>query len=227
MNLYNLLFYISLIIIIGIACVIGCMVVCGYYIINWVGNDYTKTNQYILDMYGNCTIKKMYIVSEPIQHNGFIFLVNILTGYQYQKVVSSSKNYLPHHTSIILKIKSKNINKFILLEKNNCIQIRDRFYINAYHRIKPVNISNTHTLNSILSTTLNRIGRTKFFDWSVYENNCNAFTKEILHTINKHNNKNIKFISNDEIFEKVAPSKFTINIVNGCARIYNIIENLF
>ena len=113
MNLYNLLFYISLIIIIGIACVIGCMVVCGYYIINWVGNDYTKTNQYILDMYGNCTIKKMYIVSEPIQHNGFIFLVNILTGYQYQKVVSSSKNYLPHHTSIILKIKSKNISKFI------------------------------------------------------------------------------------------------------------------
>jgi len=157
--------------------------------------QYSKKSQKLLDLYGDFNIKKIYLVRQPI--STFItFLLNVVTFYKYNKLITESQDNFPYHCSIIFEIELPNkMKKLLLLEKNNSINICENFFIHNFQHFKTIPFKNKkYTINSILKNTQKRVGNENFFNWHVYKNNCQEFIKEILITINKYSSSNKKYI---------------------------------
>ena len=187
--------------------------------------QYNKKSKKLLDLYGNCKLTNIYLIRQPFSK--FItFLLNIFTLYNYEKLINESQENFPYHSLIVFEIKLENgMKKMLLLEKNNCINISENFFINNTQEIKQLNIKTKElTINTILNITQNRLGNEKYFNWHLYKNNCQEFTKEILKTIGKYNKKNKEFIFRDKLFKIIIPSEFTLHIGNCLCVFYNIIE---
>jgi hypothetical protein len=188
--------------------------------------QYSKKCQKLLDLYGEYNIKKIYLVREPLS-NLITFVLNLVTFYKYNKLISESQDNFPYHCSIIFEIELQNkTKKLLLLEKNNSINICENFFINNFQHLKTIPIKNKkYTINSILNNTQKRLGNEKFFNWHVYKNNCQEFIKEILITINKYNNSNKNYIlCSNKVLNFFIPSEFTVHIINCSCVVYNIFE---
>ena len=150
----------------------------------------------------------------------------MLTLFNYNKYLSETEDNYPYHPALIFEINQGNNIKFLLVEKNNCINICETFLVHKNYEFKRINIKkNKFTLNKILTTTQKRIGNHKYFNWNIYKNNCQEFTKEILATLNKKSKKYDKFILSDKIIQKYySPSDFTLHIINCLFIIINFIE---
>ena len=176
--------------------------------------NYNKQTQQILDKYGNEQISQDYIIKQPLNNYINLFL-NIITLYNYQKLIDTNNEFMPYHTTIVVKIKTSNkLNKFLLIEKNSSVNISENFNINNKQYIKSVCIKNKkYTLNQILNSTCERIGIKKFFNWHFHKNNCQEFIREILITLHKLKN-NDSFISHDKMLNLLNASEFTVYIIN-------------
>jgi len=188
--------------------------------------QYSKKSQKLLDLYGDFNIKKIYLVRQPI--STFItFLLNVVTFYKYNKLITESQDNFPYHCSIIFEIELPNkMKKLLLLEKNNSINICENFFIHNFQHFKTIPFKNKkYTINSILKNTQKRVGNENFFNWHVYKNNCQEFIKEILITINKYSSSNKKYIlCSNKVINFFIPSEFTVHFINCCCVIYNIFE---
>jgi hypothetical protein len=187
--------------------------------------QYNKKSKAILDLYGNYKLTNMYLIRQPFTK--FItFLLNLITFYNYEKLINETKDNFPYHTLIVFEIKLDNgMKKLLLLEKNNCINISDNFFIGGSQEIKKIKLNNKNlTINSILNQTQYRLGNNKYFNWNLYKNNCQKFTKEILKTIGKYNKTNKDFVFRDKIIKLIIPSEFTLHIGNCLCVFYNIVE---
>jgi len=184
---------------------------------------YNKKSKKLLDLYGDYKLTNIYLVRQPFSK--FITL-NVFTLYNYEKLINESQDNFPYHTLIIFEIKLKNgMKKMLLLEKNNCINISENFFINNTQEIKQLKIKKRNlTINCILNETQIRVGNEKYFNWHLYKNNCQEFTKEILKTIGKYNKTNKEYIFRDKLFKIIIPSEFTLHIGNCLCVFYNIIE---
>lgn len=187
--------------------------------------QYSKKCQKLLDLYGEYEIKKIYLVREPFSPL-ITFLLNVITFYKYNKLITESQDNFPYHSSIIFEIELQNkMKKLLLLEKNNSINLRENFLINNSQQIKTLPLKNKkYTINSILNNTQKRLGNKKFFNWHVYKNNCQEFIKEILVTINKFSKYNKDYILSNNILKFLIPSEFTVHIINCSCVVYNIFE---
>jgi hypothetical protein len=156
--------------------------------------EYSKKSQSILNKYGDYKLTKIHLIKQPFS-NLFTFLLNIFTFYNYNKIINHLNIY-PYHTSLVFEIVLPNNNtKFILLEKNNAINICENIIINKNKEMKTICVKNI-TLNEILNKTQSRIGVKKYFNWNIYDNNCKIFIKEILKTIRKYTKIHKNFIDN-------------------------------
>jgi hypothetical protein len=75
-----------------------------------------------------------------------------------------------------------------------------------------------------LDQTRERIGDERFFNWHIYKNNCQLFTKEILITLNKFNKQNKEYIFHDKLLKNMFFPEITIHIFNCFVNSYNIIQ---
>ena len=197
--------------------------------------QYNKKSQKILDTYGDNKLTKIYLVRQPFSKMVTFFL-NVFTLYNYEKLINESPDNHPYHILLVCEIKLSNgLRKLLLIEKNNSINICENFLINNLQDIKTIKLNNKHlinkhlnnkhlTLNSILKTTQQRVGNELFFNWNLYKNNCQEFTKEILKTIGNYNKTNKEYIFRDKLFKLIIPSEFTLHIGNCLCVIGNIIE---
>ena len=211
--------YITIFLIVFFAVSVVVFIIISYFVIKFlklnIDNNniffyqYNKKSRKILDLYGNCKLTKMYIVRQP-----------------FSKFINESQDNFPYHTLIVFEVKLDNgFKKMLLLEKNNCINISENFFMNKSQEIKELNIKKRHyTINHILNKTQSRLGNERYFNWHLYKNNCQEFTKEILKTIGKYNTTNKEFIFRDKLFKIIIPSEFTLHIGNCLCVIYNIIE---
>lgn len=215
-------------------------IICSYFIIKLLAIDidannilfykYNNVSQKILDLYGDNKITKIYLIRQPL--SDFInTILNIITFYNYNKLIIESQQNFPYHTKLVFEIKLKNNDrKLIVLEKNNSIRISDNFHINNSQEIKVVKLEKKHklTINSILQNTQQRLGAEKFFNWHIYKNNCKEFIKEILKTINSYKKEHNTFIFGDICIDKliniIIPTEFATHIVNSFVNINNIVE---
>ena len=187
--------------------------------------QYNKKCQKILDKYGDYKINRVYLLRQPL--GKFVsIMTNIITFFNYNKYLSESADNYPYHPALIFEIKQKNSVKFLLVEKNNCINICENFLINKTYDFKPIDITkNRFTLKKILKKTQKRIGNQTYFNWNIYKNNCQEFTKEILITMGKYSEEYNNFIFSDKIMKKYySPSDFTIYIINCLFIIINFTE---
>jgi len=210
-------------------------IVCSYFVLKFlkmsIDNNnilfyqYNKKSQKILDTYGDHEVTKIYLVRQPFSK--FItFLLNMFTLYNYEKLINESQENFPYHIFLVFEIKlPNNMRKLLLLEKNNCINICENFLINNLQDIKTIKLKNkNYTITSILKTTQTRVGNEKFFNWHLYKNNCQEFTKEILITLDKYCKTNKEYIFRDKLFKIIIPSEFTLHIGNCLCILYNITE---
>jgi hypothetical protein len=188
---------------------------------------YNKQSQEILNKYGDYKIKQIYLVRQPFTKMITIGL-NLFTFYYYNELIEKCHEYYPYHTLLIVELKLKsNKTKFLLVEKNNCINISENFFISKNQETIPLQLSNKNrktTLNQLLNKTQDRIGSKTFFNWNIYKNNCQGFTKELLVTLDKMNPNIKEFIYRDKIMQLYNPSEFTLHIINCLCAIYNICE---
>lgn len=176
--------------------------------------DYNKKTKRILNVYGDKVITKIYLIRQPLSEL-ITFALNTCSLYN-----NEINDLIPYHTQIIFEIKNKHkMKKLILLEKNICINIDDNFHISNKQEMKYIRIKKTHTINSILKTTQDRIGVNSFFNWSLCNNNCQTFTKECLVTINKYNKDTHDYIFSDKL---IKPTEFALNSLNCICNIYNM-----
>jgi hypothetical protein len=233
----HIIFFVSLlVIIIIILLTIVIFVITSYIILkllkigidnsNIFFNKFNKKTQQILDLYGDNKITKIYIIKQPIKEF-LLFIGNIITIFKYNDIIKNSKNY---HTSFLLEIKVKNGRKFLLLEKNNSINLSDKFYMNSNTEMKQISIkkmSRQLSINNLLKKTKERIGNKKFYSWNISENNCLEFTKSILETLEKYNDKYKKYIYNkNSILFNYSMPEIIIHTFNILSSIMNIIEKI-
>jgi hypothetical protein len=220
-----IIFFVSLII----------FVVCSYFVLkilkksideyNILFNQYNKQSQKILDNYGDNELTKVYLVRKPITKMNSFFL-NVLTFYKFEKLINESRDNFPYHTLVIFELKlENNMRKFIMVEKNNYISICEKFMINDLQDMKMLKIKhNKYTLKSVLNATQKRLGNEKYFNWHIYKNNCQEFTKELLITLHKLNKTNKKYVFHDKILKILTPTDFTLHIGYSFVNLYNIFE---
>jgi len=199
--------------------------------------DYNDTIKNLLEKYGDCKIHKLYLIREPVTKLAYYF-IDILTFYKYK-----NQYMFPYHTSLMCEINlPNNIKKYIIIEKNNCININENYNINEKQDIKCIAVfnkktnkkndknnkkmckKNKYTLNDILKKTQERIGNDKFFNWHIYKNNCQLFTKELLITLGYFTEENESYIFQDELLKTVYFSETTIHILNCIINTYNVIQ---
>ncbi len=198
---------------------------------------YNKQSQEVLDKYGDYRIKNIYLVRQPFTKM-ITFGLNLFTFYYYNELIQKCHEYYPYHTLLLVELqlkckkncvsgKRESRTKFLLVEKNNCINISENFFISKSQETIPLEISKTNkkiTLNLLLNKTKDRIGSKLFFNWNIYKNNCQEFTKELLVTLDKMNPTIWEFIYRDKLMKLYNPSEFTLHIINCLCAIYNIFE---
>lgn len=190
-------------------------------------NEYSQKCVDILSKYGDNIVSKVYLIRRPFGKIA-TFALNILSLFNYNKYINELFNNCPYHLGLILELKGENGIKWLLLEKNNEINVSERFIINETFEMKRIKLKKKCKLNEILLETTNRMGEYEYFNWNIYENNCQEFTKEILTTLNVYNEKYEKFIMKDKIIKKYfSPTDLMLHIINCSAIIMNFIETYF
>jgi len=224
------------------------LIICSYYIfkylkVNFVEDiyfsnyNYNKKTDELLKKYGDLKINKMYLVKNPL-NNFNNFLLNLITFYNYEKKLHNmntllNKNYIPYHVYLIVEIMlpDKSI-KFLVIEKSSYVNVKENIKLEPKNIIKKIkfnkndkNNENNITINCLLDETKNRIGIKKFFNWSIYKNNCYIFIKELLITMNILNSSNKKFINQNRFVKYIRFSKFTLHIINFLCSLNNLCNN--
>lgn len=243
-NKYNFSLYVVITVIILLISITIIILITSYYLIKYleinIVNDiyfcnynYNKKSNEVLKKYGEYKIKKIYLVKNPITKY-ITLLLNLLTLYNYEKTLLNisellKKKCIPYHISLILEIELLNKRtKFLLIEKTSYVNISENFSLNKQQTLKLVKLpKKVLTMNSILKETQNRIGEKKFFNWSLYKNNCSVFIKELFITIGIYNKSNIKFINHNKFGNYVKFSNLTLHIINILLTCNNILNNYF
>jgi hypothetical protein len=247
-NKYIIGFSLTLLVLLFFVLIIIFFLVISYYIIKYLeinvvkdiyfcNYSYNKQSEDLLKKYGTYKINKIYLVKNPIT-NFTLLLLNLITFYNFEKALNnfnkdnkinelSKKKYMPYHISLIVEINLPNNNrKFLLVEKTSYVNITENIHLNDKNVIKIIKLPKKNfTLNTILKETQKRIGDNKFFNWSIYKNNCSVFIKEILLTIGLFNKSNIKFVNQEKIVKHLKFSNFTLHIINILCTINNIFDN--
>jgi hypothetical protein len=154
-------------------------------------------------------------------------IINIISFYKY------SDMFIPAHTSVIFEIKTdkKQINKFLKVEKNNYININENYNINRTQDIKYIRFNRKNsdclTLNQILTKTRERVSNDKFFNWHIFSNNCQEFTKDLLITLGQYTKSNKQFVFQDKKILVDKFSDFHYYLTNCTFNVYNLLQQIF
>ena len=184
--------------------------------------DYHKPTKLLLKKYGKYPIQKIYLCRRPCHT-----LVQKMLYFASFDSELMKQNYLPYHSSFIIEINTEQGVQFLLLEKANKIQIEDHFTIYSKQALREIDIYKTgkkYTLEKILKKTKKRVGEKVFFNWEFYNNTCQTFVKEILKTIGKYDSEYISFCMQDSLMNHIAPSTFSLHIVNCTMFFYDILD---
>jgi hypothetical protein len=188
--------------------------------------DYNKLCKKKIKKYGKCEISKMYLIRNSLSKL-YTFLMNLVTSFQYDKIVNQSEENFPYHTMILLEVKLNNDRiKWLLLEKNNCITINDNFILTQGMEVEEVELKKEKKiyLENFLEETRIRMGNKNFFNWHIFENNCQEFTKELMITVEKYDEYYKKKIFSNKIIESLQPSEFIYCLFNFSCIFYNFLE---
>ena len=157
---------------------------------------YNRNSTNVLNKYGNNKIKYLQINRTPI-YNSINKALDLISLGKWSELKTKYSYDDMFHLSLVATILTDE-GKYIriLVEKNEQINISENVKIydtTETQLIKPSPSKNL-TLNSMLSKTLERIGKDDFFIYSAFKNNCQHFIKSILISNRLYNVKLDKFV---------------------------------
>lgn len=201
---------------------------------NFYFDNYTDDCKKCLNLYGDLPIENIYLIRQPIGRLNST-LLNILTFNEANNKINSYNNinrnnkYHMTHTSLLFEVKlGNNLIKHVNVEKNNNIVISTNHLRYEEQDVMKIKFSKKKkvTINQILEITKKRLGKEKYFNWHLYNNNCLRFSEELLISLNKKNRKHIKFIYKNDFLDKITISDFKQHILNASMNILSFIKNL-
>jgi hypothetical protein len=190
-------------------------------------NNYPVYCQNILKKYKNYKIKNIYLAKAPVSKYKRT-LLDIITFYKVSERCNKCK-YVPNHTYLIIELNmGKGKLKHLLIEKTNCLKILSNYEILDDTIMKKIKIKKKCNLEWLLNSTKERIGVVKFFNYSLFENNCQIFIIDILETLNKLTRGNKDFVYQTEFYNKdnLKFSECNNYVINSFINIANIIESV-
>ena len=158
-------------------------------------NDYDQLSKKILNKYGNNIVHRIYVLYTP-STNTTMYIFNILSIIIHNKsfygILDKIKQKgLPdklYHASLIFELKvDKKYTKFIHINKELGVMVREKIIINNNNSIINIKPKYKKTLKNILDSTMIRMGIDKFYNWDMFNNNCQNFIKELLKTVGINN----------------------------------------
>ena len=188
-----------------VCCVILCAVMMGSYVFlfyckktiddyNVFFYAYNHKTKTVIDKYGDFRISNVYLIMAPIT-NVTLCMMNLVTMQNCKHILDD----MMHAMLMVEIVMDNNQKKLILIEKTSHINILTDFKIDdtyMLYKIKMKPKQNGLTLRSLMNETCNRIGKSKFFNWHIYRNNCQCFIKQLVIMINdKFKYKHLNFIS--------------------------------
>ena len=162
-----------------------------------IKTDYNNTSKATIQNFGNKKIVSLEVIRSPIQKI-VTNLLNTITFGKWSKVVKENYDQLFHLGLKVGFSKSKNIKEYIIIEKNETVNISQNLsnYQEGSESL-PVYVNKQITLNEVLNNTLNKIGKDKYFLYNAKNQNCQIFIKDLLET-NRFLNKDLQnFILQD------------------------------
>ena len=162
-----------------------------------IKTDYNNTSKATIQKFGNKKIVSLEVIRSPIQKIVNTILNSITFG-KWSNVVKENYDQLFHLGLKVGFSKSKNIKEYIIIEKNETINISQNLsnYQEGSESL-PVYVNKQITLNEVLNNTLNKIGKDKYFIYNAKTQNCQIFVKSLLETNGFINNDLQKFILQD------------------------------
>lgn len=183
--------------------------------------EFTDKQTSLLNQIGDNCIKDIYLVKSPLNKRN-ISALNLITLNNFAKFLQLHKNTF-YHTSIIFQLKCGENNKFVKLDKLNYIRITDNFTMKTnYDIVKLPHKNKSLTINELLTQTKDRIGEFAFFNWNMFENNCQTFTREILLTAKLCTDD---IVTQHEIVKQFKFSDFEWHLFCCLINIYNYISS--
>jgi len=197
----------------------------------WYLNDYSRNNKKLLSEFGDWNIKYIYLVKEPISKFSYI-LMNIISLNSFSNAIYKyNDDNTPNHIFLILELTKGKERKKCKLEKNTCFNIGFNYMVTDKQNKLKMKPSKKISLFELLEITKKRVGTKEFFNFEIYENNCQKLAIEILITIDKYNKKTKKFLYKEvlyctEFIDEIFCFDFNKYLVNSCFNIYNMIRAL-
>lgn len=176
---------------------------------------YSKGSKRTLAEYGNYPIVNMVIYRTPLNSLLNVALQGLTLGkwYKLMKTYGFDKFY---HLALIVTVKKPDgVEKNIVVEKNEVINVSTSYKTNAGTETFKIDIPDGLTLDKILDRTLNTVGEDKFFLYDAFTNNCQYFIKYILESNGLATPQSIEFLFQDigELVERVP--KYIRKITRG------------
>lgn len=189
----------------------------------------------ILKKYGDLPIKRVYLVRSNID-SFFCVLFDILTWRSYSAQLNkyrentNDRSFFPNHTSMMVEVELENKTRKILnIEKTNGVSVTPHFRKYESQEMLKVNLKKDKifTINQLLDITKERIGTEHFFNWNLYNNNCQQFIAEILVSMGKINPKYDEFNSQPKMYEAIKISVPVMYMLNSITNIFSYMESIY
>ena len=160
-------------------------------------NDYDEITKQYLVKYGDYKIQNVYLIKDYFS-NYFISILNYATFFKYNKLIH---NVPPFHSMLLLVVSNENESKLIIVHKLPNIILTDKIHIKPTSHIQKIPIrSNKYSIKKMLSSIKNKMGN-KYFNWTIVDNNCQDFSKEIIHFLKKK--EDITMYIQENVIQKV------------------------
>ena len=158
--------------------------------------DYCKNTKKCLEKYGHYKIKHFYLVKNT---NTIIMdtIIKYVTLFKYNQLIHKIK-YI--HCENILVVKRGKDTKILILHKYPNIILSDNVLFKTKHKIKKIPICSTNISVKELLNSVKQNMSLKYFNWNLIDNNCQHFSKEIIHILKKYNKTYIKDHQNTKVY---------------------------
>lgn len=179
--------------------------------------DYNDKSKRVLNTYGDCRIKRIYLMRSPLDKN-IDFLFNVLSLYNWDKYKIEST----YHIFLLFEVEvSKGVTKHIIVEKINGVYIKSEYSIDKNTEMIPIKFDKhaKYTINEVLQETQKQMNMIDYYNWGA-TGHCQIFTMNILKTM-KTRTKYKKYFNLTYSSSKFSElfSEFTKHLLEWCVHI--------
>ena len=173
--------------------------------------DYCENTKKCLEKYGDYKIKQFYLVKTTTNTQIMGTIIKYITLFKYNELIKKAKYF---HTENILVVKRGKDTKILILHKCPNIILSDKVIFIKENKLQKIPICSTDiSVNELLTSVKKNMGL-KFFNWNLIDNNCQHFSKEIIHILKKYNKTYIKDDGITKVYKQNNYTIYDIYILN-------------